>query len=145
MDARQLMAPALTCLSYSDSVVQAARRMRALGVSSVPVCSDENDFIGMVFERDIVEHCVAAALDPRVMPVGSLVQQPQHSVDAHQTADSQVLGLVLRQPFGMLPVLDHGVLVGVITMAGIAAHLIEDGDLDTTMSKLWWPADPSAR
>jgi CBS domain-containing protein len=144
LDARQLMAPALTCLNETDTVVQAARRMRALGVSSVPVCNAVNGFIGMVFERDIVEHCVAAALDPRVMPVGSLVQGPQQSVNVDQTADSRVLGLVLRQPFGMLPVLDLGVLVGVITMAGIAAHLIDDTDLESTAGRLWWPSDPTA-
>jgi CBS domain-containing protein len=134
------MAPALRCLDESDSVVLAARKMRALGVSSVPVHGEESGFLGMVFERDIVEHCVAAAMDPREMPVGALLRGPQASVPADRTADASVLGLVLRQPLGMLPVVEAGVLVGIITLAGIAAHLIDDEDLDESMGHLWWPA-----
>jgi CBS domain-containing protein len=142
MDARQLMAPAVRSLDEFDSVVCAARRMRALGVSAVPVCDSGNHFIGMVFERDIVEHCVAAARDPREMAVGELVQRPQQSVNADHPADAIVLGLVLRQPFGQLPVLDNGVLVGVITLSGIAAHLIDHTEFDTTAGRIWWPAGP---
>jgi len=133
------MAPALKCLDESDSVVLAARRMRALGVSSVPVAGPHNGFIGMVFERDIVEHCVAAAADPREMCVGALVQGSQPAVNVDRVADAAVLSLVLRQPLGMLPVVDHGVLVGVITLAGIAAHLIHDDADDATVGHLWWP------
>ncbi len=139
LQARQLMAPALRSLDESDSVVLAARRMRALGVSSVPVDGRDSRFLGMVFDRDIVEHCVAAAVDPREMPVGALVRGPQVTVSADRVADASVLGLVLRQPLGQLPVVEAGVLVGIITLAGIAAHLIDDDDLDETMGHLWWP------
>lgn len=139
LQARQLMGPALRSLDESDSVVLAARRMRALGVSSVPVACSENGFLGMVFERDIVEHCVAAAVDPREMPVRALLRSAQDWVSGDRVADAEVLGLVLRQPLGMLPVVDGGVLVGVITLAGIAAHLIDDSEVDATMAQMWWP------
>lgn len=139
-DARQLMAPALKCLDESDSVVQAARRMRALGVSSIPVAGRRNGFLGMVFERDIVEDCVAAAVDPREMRVGALVRGSQPAIDVDRVADATVLGLVLQQPLGMLPVVEQGVLVGVITVAGIAEYLIDDSELDTAMGQMWWPA-----
>ncbi len=130
----------MSCLDETDSVVLAARRMRALGVSSVPVDRRGVGFLGMVFERDIVEHCVAAGADPRQMPVGALLRGPQTMVSADRVADATVLGLVLRHPLGQLPVVDDGVLVGVITLAGIAAHLIDD-DLDEPVGHLWWPAD----
>jgi CBS domain-containing protein len=138
--ARHLMAPALKCMNSSENVVLAARRMRALGVSSIPVAGAANVFIGMVFERDIVEHCVANAVDPREMAVGDLVQMPQQTVNADQPADSAVLGLVMRQ--GVLPVVDAGHLVGVITLSGIASHLIDDADLE--VGRMWWPTGPAA-
>jgi predicted transcriptional regulator len=140
MDARDLMAPALNPLNESDTVVTAARRMRALGVSTVPVAGEGNGFVGMVRERDIVENCVAAALDPRQLAVGSIVSRRQRTISAGQAADTHMLGLLLRQPGGMLPVLDHGVLVGIITIESIAAHLIEDDD--ATAGRLWWPNPP---
>ena len=141
MDARQLMAPAQTPLNESDSVVMAARRMRALGVSSVPVAGDGDCFIGMVRERDIVERCVAAALDPRELTVGAIVSRHQYAVSVADPADSNLLGILLRQPSGMLPVVDDGVLVGVITVVSIASHLVDDDDAPA--SELWWPAGPT--
>ena len=139
LDARQLMTPAPPCLDEAESVVLAARRMRALGVSSVPVSGSGNDFIGMLSERDIVERCVADGQDPRLISVGSLVQNCQQTISVDQPADSAVLGLVLRQPFGLLPVVDNGVLVGVITLAGITSQLIDDKELDASAPRLWWP------
>jgi CBS domain-containing protein len=141
--ARQLMTPALRSLNESDSVVVAARRMRALGVSSIPVAGDNDSFIGMLSERDIIERCVAAALDPGEITVGSLVLGPAVTVDVCQPADSAVLGLVLRQPQGIVAVLENGVLAGVITVAGIASYLIDEDDLDGIGAQ-WWPAGPAA-
>jgi CBS domain-containing protein len=140
--ARQLMTPALRSLSESDSVVVAARRMRALGVSSIPVARDDNSFIGMLSERDIIERCVAAAINPGETTVGSLVFGPPVAIDVCQPADSTVLGLVLRQPQGIVAVLDNGVLAGVITVAGIASFLIDDDDLES-LAERWCPGDPT--
>jgi CBS domain-containing protein len=139
MDARQLMTPAQPCLNEAESVVLAARRMRALGVTSVPVSGAGDDFIGMLSERDIVERCVADAQDPRAMSVGALVQYCEQTVSADHPADSTVLSMVLRQPMGQLPVVDNGVLVGVITLAGIASLLIDDRDPDGAAGRLFWP------
>jgi len=139
MDARQLMTPAQKCLNEFESVVLAARRMRALGVSSIPVSGASDDFIGMLSERDIVERCVAAGQDPRVTRVGALVQNCEQTVAADHPADSSVLSMVLRQPLGQLPVVENGVLVGVITLAGIASLLIDDRDPDGAAGRLFWP------
>src|SRR6478609_286536 len=138
MDARHLMTPAQPCLKESESVVLAARRMRALGVSAIPVSGSEDGFIGMLSVRDIVERCVADAQDPRAVSVGSLVLDRQQTVNADHPADATVLSLVLRQPLGQLPVVDNGVLVGVITLAGIASLLIDDPDADSVTARLFW-------
>jgi len=138
--ARQLMTPALRSLNESDSVVVAARRMRALGVSSIPVASTNNCFIGMLSERDIIEKCVAAAVNPGETTVGSLVLGPPVAVDICQPADSTVLGLVLRQPQGIVAVLENGVLAGVITVAGIASYLIDEDDPES-LAERWWPGE----
>jgi CBS domain-containing protein len=140
MDARQLMTPAQPCLNEAASVVLAARRMRALGVSSIPVSGSGDDFIGMLSQRDIVERCVADAKDPRSISVGSLVQCCEQTVSADHPADATVLSLVLRHPQGQVPVVDNGVLVGVITLAGIASLLIDDRDPDSATARLFWPA-----
>ena len=139
MNARQLMTPTRCCLNEAASVVLAARRMRPLGVSSIPVSGSGDDLIGMLSERDIVERCVADAQDPRLISVGSLVQYCEQTVSADHPADATVLSLVLRQPQGQLPVVENGVLVGVITLAGIASILIDDRDPDGGSARMFWP------
>ena len=140
MDARELMTPAQPCLNESESVVLAARRMRALGVSSIPVSGSGDDFIGMLSDRDIIERCVADAQDPGLISVGSLVRYCEQTVSADHPADATVLSLVLRQPQGQLPVVDNGVLVGVITLAGIASLLIDDRDPEGASARIFWPS-----
>jgi len=49
---------------------------------------------------------------------------------------------VLRQPLGIVAVLDNGVLVGVITVAGIASYLIDDDDQES-LAERWWPGGPA--
>jgi len=93
----------------------------------------------MVFERDIVHRCVAEAIDPLEMAIGRLLRLPQESIAINQPADSNLLRMIMKQPLGMLPVVDHGVLVGMITLAGIAAHLVDDEDIESAPGQLWWP------
>jgi hypothetical protein len=85
---------------------------------------------------------VAAAVNPGETTVGSLVSGQPATVDVCQPADSTVLGLVLRQPLGIVAVLDNGVLVGVITVAGIASYLIDDDDQES-LAERWWPGGPA--
>jgi predicted transcriptional regulator len=138
-DARGLMVPAQQSVLASASVVTTARCMQSLGVSSLPICGADNEFLGMVFERDIVQRCVAEAIDPREMAVWRVLNLPQKSVAADQPADWTLLRMIMEQPCGMLPVVDHGVLVGMITLAGIAAYLVEDEDIESGPGQMWWP------
>ena len=62
-------------------------------------------------------------------------------VAADQPADSTLLRMIMEQPLGVLPVVDHGVLVGMITLAGMAAYLVGDEDIE---SGQWWPSVGSA-
>ena len=136
---RRLMSPAPPSIDQFETVMAAARRMRASGAVSIPVSDECALFLGMLSDRDIVERCVADGQDPRVTRVGALVQSCEQTVTADHPADSTVLSMVLRQPLGQLPVVENGVLVGVITLAGIASLLIDDRDPDGAASRLFWP------
>jgi CBS domain-containing protein len=111
------------------SVVAVARRMRALATTSVPVCDDNNRFLGMLTHRDIVEQCVADGQIPSAMAAGALLPTTQPTVSPRQNADRTVLALILSQQLGELPVVDGGRLVGLITVADLAAPMFEDPDL----------------
>lgn len=133
----QLMTPAPDGIGEFMSVVAVARRMRALGIASVPICADDNRFLGMVSHRDIVEQCVADGQSPSAVAAGSLLGDPQPTVSPGRKADRTVLALILSQQLGELPVVEDGRLVGLITVADMAAPLFDDTDLLDGTDDLW--------
>ena len=63
--AREIMTPGAECARTSDTVTDAARKMRELGVGALPICGDDDRLAGMITDRDIVLNCVAEGMDPR--------------------------------------------------------------------------------
>jgi len=137
---RELMAPPRPSIDQFQTVMAAALRLRASGAVSIPVSDEREQFLGMLSDRDIIERCVAEGLNPRAVTVGRLLPQPQPVIDPDRAADAAVLAMIVRQPLAELPVVENGVLVGMISVADAAGPLldgrVEDSDLDG-----FWPTD----
>ena len=69
MKLKDVMTEGVECLRPTDSIAQAAERMRELDVGSLPVCGDEDKLVGMVTDRDITIRATASASDANVTPV----------------------------------------------------------------------------
>ena len=123
---RDVMRAPLPGVESTDPVVAAARRLRAHAVPAVPVCGTAGEFLGMLTSADIIDRCVADGRDPRTMTCGSLIEGSPVVVTPDEEFGSRVLGLVLAQPFPMLPVVAaNGRLIGMLTVDDIAGHLLE--------------------
>ena len=133
----ELMSPPPDPIGEFMSVVAVARRMRALGATSLPVCDHNNRFLGMLAHRDIVEQCVADGQIPSAVAAGSLLATVQPTLGPQQSADRTVLSLVLSQQLGELPVVEDGELVGLITVADLAASMFDDPDLLDENDDAW--------
>ena len=131
------MTPAPDGIGEFMSVVAVARRMRALGIAAVPVCADDNTFLGMLTHRDIVEQCVADGQSPSAVPAGSLLGDPQPTIGPERIADRTVLSLIMGQQLAEMPVVENGRLVGLISVADMAAPLFDDTDLLDDTDGLW--------
>jgi predicted transcriptional regulator len=92
---RALMAPAPPGVDQFDSVVDAARRMRAAAISAVPVTDERRRFLGMLSDRDIIERCVADARNPNGVTAGSLISPGQPTIDPDRIADAAVLAMIV--------------------------------------------------
>jgi len=123
---RDVMRAPLPGVESTDPVVAAARRLRAHALPAVPVCGTAGEFLGMLTSADIIDRCVADGRDPRTMTCGSLIEGSPVVVTPDEEFGSRVLGLVLAQPFPMLPVVAaNGRLIGMLTVDDIAGHLLE--------------------
>jgi CBS domain-containing protein len=137
---RQLMSPPQPGIDQFDTVMSAARRMRASGAVSLPVSDERGLFVGMLSDRDIVERCAADGRDPRAVTVGSLLQGQQQVIDPDRAADPTVLAMIVRQPLAELPVIENGVLVGMISVADVAIPMVDIGASDNDLDG-FWPTD----
>jgi CBS domain-containing protein len=122
--ARDIMHPGAECVGEDETVAAAARKMRDLGVGSLPICGADDRLHGILTDRDITIKCIADGRDPAQVRAGDLAQDTLFWVDA--TAG---LGEVLHQMedhrVKRLPVIENHRLIGMISEADLARHLDE--------------------
>jgi CBS domain-containing protein len=133
--ARDIMTSGADCARSTDTLIDAAKRMRDLDVGALPVCGEDDRLAGMITDRDIVVRALAEGRDPGNTKVGELADGKPVTIDAD---DSVEAALVTMSKHGVrrLPVIDGHDLVGMVSQADVARHLPEDkvGDLVEAIS-----------
>jgi CBS domain-containing protein len=120
--AREVMTRGAPCASSTESLVDAARRMRMLGVGMLPVCGEGGRLQGMITDRDIVVECIAAGGHPAEHRVGELARGEVVTVDADDSVE-QALRTMMDADVRRLPVIDEHRLVGVVRLSDLAGSL----------------------
>ncbi|MBL7498909.1 CBS domain-containing protein [Frankia nepalensis] len=118
--AREIMHSDATCIGASETLLDAARRMRDLGVGALPICGDDDRLQGIITDRDIVVRCLAAGGDPATTPASQLAQGKPFYVDAAADLD-EVLQRMSEHRVKRMPVIDDHRLVGMISEADLAS------------------------
>ncbi|WP_392675693.1 CBS domain-containing protein [Streptomyces sp. LN785] len=125
--ARDIMSGGVQCVGAHESLFEAAKRMRDLGVGCLPICGDNNRLTGLITDRDIVVTCCAEGVDPATVQAGSLNARV-HWIDAEADA-AAVLATMEEHQIKRLPVIDvrggHR-LIGMITEADLAKNLSDE-------------------
>ena len=134
--ARDIMSPNAECAQASDSLQDAARKMRDLDVGSLPICGDDNRLKGMITDRDIVIKVVAEGRDPSDVHVSDLAEGKPVTIGADDSVE-EALATMTSHGVRRLPVIDGHDLVGIVSQADIARNLpdYKIGDLVEAISK----------
>ena len=53
--AREVMTGGAECASVDETVTDAARKMKDLGVGALPICGEDNRLKGVITDRDIAD------------------------------------------------------------------------------------------
>ncbi len=128
------MTPQPECCTPDDSIVEVARvmEMRDVGVVPIVESQDTRRVLGILTDRDIVVRVVAKGRDPNeVVTVGDVMTH--ELVTCPPDADSlQVQELMKERKVRRVLVVDeHGAVVGIVSMADIAARIDETQVGDT--------------
>ena len=123
--ARDIMTGGAECASTSDSLADAARKLRDLDVGALPICGDDNRLHGMITDRDIVVRAVADGKDPNGVKAESFAEGKPVTVGADDSVE-EALRTMTEHGVRRLPVIDGHDLVGMVSQADIAKNLPED-------------------
>ncbi|GAA0318197.1 CBS domain-containing protein [Streptomyces polychromogenes] len=120
--AREIMTPDATCIGADDSILEAAKKMTALGVGALPICGTDQLLKGMLTDRDIVVKVLGAGKDPATCTAGELAQGEAVTIGADDDA-GEILRTMSQHKVRRLPVIDGHTLVGVVAQADVARAL----------------------
>jgi CBS domain-containing protein len=112
MRVRMVMSRQVINAGATETLLEAARRMRTDGVSALPVIDGE-EVVGIISERDLVEAFINGADAGSTRVSAYMTSNPQYA-----TPDDLSSGLALRMlDLGVrhLPVLEGGRLVGMVS------------------------------
>jgi CBS domain-containing protein len=112
-------------LAAEASAREAAEHLVRPDVRVVLVVDGEGQLVGVVTPDSLVEHVVAAGLDPRSTPVATAVREPLLVLDADASLDDGYR-LLEEAEVERAPVLEQGRLVGVLSRSVVQRRLAED-------------------
>jgi CBS domain-containing protein len=120
--ARELMTAGAECVGETETLVDAARKMRDLNVGALPICGEDNRLKGMLTDRDIVVKCIADGGDPASVTAGQFGQGKPVTIGADDSAE-EALKTMSEHQVRRLPVIDGHDLVGMLAIADVARNL----------------------
>ena len=112
------------------TVADAARRLADADVGALVVCDGDGRTRGIISERDIVRHL--AKRGPSVMDerVEAVMTHELHTCTTEETV-ARAMALMTRFRYRHLPVVDHGKLVGIISIGDLVKHRVREMELET--------------
>lgn len=123
------------CIRAEETVLDAARKLKDLGVGALPICGADNKLKGMLTDRDIVVKVLGAGKDPATCSAGELAQGEAVTIGADDTTD-EIIRTMTSHKVRRLPVIDGHDLVGMVALADAARALPDPkaGDLLEALS-----------
>jgi CBS domain-containing protein len=117
---RDIMTASVITAAPEHSVVEVARRMRDHNVGSVVIVEPDGLPIAMITDRDLALRVLAEGLDP-AEPVADQVTRPLVVGDPQMELE-EAAALMVQHRVRRLPVVDRGVLAGIVTLDDIAVR-----------------------
>lgn len=121
MKVKDVMSKDVVKIEANKTVLDAARLMSEKGVGCLIVVSS-GKAIGIITERDLVSRVLAEPFDPSKVLVSDIMSTPLFTISSDQTLN-EAAELMLKFKVRRLPVVDKGVLVGIITATDLANAL----------------------
>ena len=119
MKVSELMNTNVVSLRPDDTTTQAAILLARHNVGILPVCTPDGRLRGIVTDRDIVLRCIASESQPEETTVREIMTRGIASVSPEDDVRAAAHLMSVEQ-VRRLPVLEHGKVVGMLSLADMA-------------------------
>src|SRR3954449_12052036 len=92
--AREIMTGGAECAKATDTLADAAKRMRDLEVGALPICGEDGRLKGMLTDRDIVVRCIAQGGDPTTTKVEELAEGKPVTIGAEDSVEETLQTMI---------------------------------------------------
>ena len=140
MQVHEIMREYPYCCSPSETATQAARTMRENNVGSLPVVArdSEGGVVGIVTDRDLCMHTIAAGKDPNQVTVGDCMTREPIKCSPSDDARFAML-LFGENKVRRTPVVDSsGAIVGMLSINNLVGN-VDDSELVQTLRAIAKP------
>ena len=135
MQVKDLMTSGAVTITPDETAALAARLLTRHNIGSLPVCGSDGKLRGIVTDRDIVTRCIAAECRPSDTKVREIMTRSVVTAspgdDLHEAAQLMADGKVRR-----LPVVEGGVLVGILSLGDLAKSGRFDMEASRALSEI---------
>ena len=121
---RDAMLPDPHALDGRATAQEAGEALTRPEVRAVLVC-DDGKFVGVITRKTLVREVVARGRDPRTTPLREIAEQPNWTIDPDVPLD-EAFALLEEWDAERVPVVEGGVLVGVLSRSALQRRLAED-------------------
>ena len=128
---REVMTPDPVTVAATASLQHAAELMRDRDIGDVLVVDESGALFGIVTDRDIVVAGIAEGLDPASTSVDKVCTQDPISLGPDD-AVAQAVKLMSDRAIRRLPVVDNGIIVGIVSLGDLAI----DRDPDSVLGEI---------
>jgi CBS domain-containing protein len=115
---RDVMTPGPETIQADRPAAEAAKLMKQADAGMIPVLHN-GDLLGTVTDRDIAIRLVAEGKDPQTTPVREIASTTLVTIEPDRDLD-EALQLMAKHQVRRLPVVENGMLVGVLAQADVA-------------------------
>ena len=142
MKVSEVMTRGAECTRPDASLREAAGRMKALDVGSLPVCGDSDRLVGMLTDRDITVRAVADGQDPKTARVQD-VMTPDIIYCFEDQDVREAARLMEQQQVRRLAVLNRDKrLVGIVSLGDLAVKAGDEQLSGEALEQVSEPAQP---
>lgn len=110
-------------VSPDHSVLEALKLMAGKDISAVLVIEGER-LVGIFTERDYARKVILQGRTSRDSRIGELMSQNLLTVSPTQTVE-EIMTLMTENRFRHLPVVDHGKLIGIVTIGDTVKAMLD--------------------